>query len=141
MKNHVRTVKFSLERHLGVAIPNDHNLLTWVVHYASMTYNKFHIGADGRTPRERIIGRKIGPAMAKFGESVWWKPLISRGRAPPLDERFRLGFFVSYVSGSNQGIVLTPDGAVRCRCIKRRPRPDQWSGDILDCNASGAPAK
>ena len=33
-------------------------------------------------------------------------------------------------------MVLTKDGAVRCRSIKRRPTTDQFSTDLLECHAS-----
>ena len=113
LKSHTRTVKYSLEEQLGIQIPNDHNLLTWMVHFASETYNRFHVGSDGRTPRERCIGRKGAAPLARFGESVGYKPLLPKGKAPTLDERFRQGFFVGYVAGSTQGIVLTSDGSIR----------------------------
>ena len=136
MKNHTRTIKVALERKLGVGIPSTHDLLTWIVSYACLSYNRYHVGPDGRTPQERIMGRKVPPPQAHFGESVWYKPLCAQGRPPPLEERYRAGFMVSYVSGSNQCIVANPDGAVRCRAIKRRPPCEQWSSDILNCHCS-----
>ena len=67
LKNHVRTLKYFLEEQLGVPIPDDHNILTWMVAHASTCYNRYHLGADGRTPKERVLGRKLGPPLAQFG--------------------------------------------------------------------------
>ena len=64
MKGHVRTIKLDLEMKLKTIIPEDHNLMTWLVKYASQSYNRFHMGQDGRSPNERVLGRKIlGPIM------------------------------------------------------------------------------
>ena len=79
LKSHTRTIKYALEEQIGMQVPSDHNLLTWMVHFASESYNRFHVGSDGRTPKERVIGRKGGAPIARFGESVWYKPLHPRG--------------------------------------------------------------
>ena len=70
MKGHVRTQKLSLERYLKTELPEDHNLLTWLVRHAASCYRKFHVGADGFTLAERVLGRKSGGPVALFGESV-----------------------------------------------------------------------
>ena len=58
MKGHVRTLKFDTESLIGKEIPDTHNLLTWLVKYAASAYNRFHVGTDGRTPFERLVGRR-----------------------------------------------------------------------------------
>ena len=61
MKGHVRSVKVGLEEKLGCPIPENHNLMTWVVDYAGGSYRRFHVGRDGKCPLERILGRKTYP--------------------------------------------------------------------------------
>ena len=97
LKAHTRSLKYALEQNLGVQVPDTHNILTWLVYYACQSYNRFRTGSDGRTPRERVIGRKGDSPVAGFGESVWYKPLQPRGRPPPLDERFQIGYFVWFL--------------------------------------------
>ena len=136
LKGHTRTLKYDLEAKLDLQIDDTHNLLTWLVSYAALSYNLFHVGPDGRTPRERVLGRKVGPPIARFGEAIWYRPLLSQGRPPALQERFQPGFFINYISGSNQFVVLTQEGAVRCRSVRRRPVVDQWDARLLECQAS-----
>ena len=54
MEGHLRTIKVALEQRIGQPIPPDHNLFTWMVAFAAATYRRCHIGAEGRTPQERL---------------------------------------------------------------------------------------
>ena len=54
----VRTIKDALEWRLGAEIPDDHPLLTWISRYGSIACRRFAIGGDGRTPWERLTGRR-----------------------------------------------------------------------------------
>ena len=75
LKAHVRTQKDALEYNLGTAIPPDHNIMTFLVRNCAATYRMFAVGSDGKTPNERNTGRKSCPAVAEFGEAIWWMPL------------------------------------------------------------------
>ena len=70
MKGHVRTCKISLEHKLGSEIPETHPLLSWLVYYACQAYNRYHLGPDGRSPRERVLGRRVSGPVACFSESI-----------------------------------------------------------------------
>ena len=107
-----------------------------IVAFAGSSYRRFHIGRDGKTPLERILGRPTPAPVAHFGEAIWWKPLSPSTRPGALDDRFQEGFFIGYVDGSSQYYVLTPTGVVRCRTISRRPDPEKWNQTILSCMAS-----
>ena len=74
LKAHIRTQKDALKHNLGVPIPSDHGLLTLLVRYEPATYRMYAVGSDGKTPNKRITGRKSNPAVAEFGEAVWWMP-------------------------------------------------------------------
>ena len=53
----VRTLKFGLEKRLGVQIESSHAVMAWIVELAAGTLNKFHVGQDGRTSYERVQGK------------------------------------------------------------------------------------
>ena len=40
MKGHTRTLKFALERKLGIPLPENHNIFTWRVKFAASTYRR-----------------------------------------------------------------------------------------------------
>ena len=126
MKGHTRSIKHGLERKLQRRIPEGHNLLTWLVRFAASSYRRFHVGSDGRTPIERLTGRRTHGPMAGFGESIWWMPLQVHGRAAPLETRYQTGFFLGYSDGSNTCLVLAAEGVVRCRSIMRTCEAERW---------------
>ena len=101
MKGHVRTIKIALEAKLGKEIPEDHGLLSWIVQFASQSYNRFHLGADGRSPKERLIGRRVPRPACHFGENVYWMPLAPDGKPPSLDPRFLEGYFGGYCNDTD----------------------------------------
>ena len=136
MKGHVRTQKLSLERYIKTELPEDHNLLTWLVRHAASCYRKFHVGADGFTPAERVLGRRSGGPVAQFAESVWWMPLSPGRRPDALEPRYKDGHFLGYVDGTNTCLIATGEGIVRCRSINRKPLPDRWTPTILDFHHS-----
>ena len=82
---------------LGTAIPDSHPIITWLVQYAGAVHRRFSVGEDGKTPSERISGRKCTQLMAEFGERIWWMPLDPDGDLPSPGDRFVDGFWaVSY---------------------------------------------
>ena len=116
LKGRVRTLKDVLEHNLSattglttavstaaeanrveeaVTIPPTSGLMTLIVKQAAATQRLFSVGPDGRTPHERSTGRQHRPAVAEFGEAVWWMPLqTSNNRLPPLGARFEDGFYM-----------------------------------------------
>ena len=89
LKGMVRTLKMALEGRLGSAVPADHALVPWLVHMASSMQRRFKVGPDGRTPYERIGGRRANTPMVEIGERVWFMPLrASADRQPALGERY-----------------------------------------------------
>ena len=137
LKGYVRTLKDALEYQLGEKIPAEHGLMTLLVRQAAAIYRMYAVGADGRTPGERNTGRRPRPAVAEFGESVWWMPLQTTAtQLPPLGARFEDGFYVGLADGSCESLILTKTGLVRCRTVRRRPPSERWNRAILDTTAS-----
>ena len=80
VKGHVRSIKLAVESASGVEVPADHDLLTWLVSYATSMHRRFSVGRDGKTACERNVGRRAVPSLAQFGERVWWMPLQPSNR-------------------------------------------------------------
>ena len=117
MKGHVRTLKINLERRLRQRIGPEHPLMSWVVKFAASTYRRFHVGSDGRTPLERVTGRRCPGPVASIGEQVWWMALQPQGRPAAMDPRYRSGFFLGFSDTTQTHIIMTPQGMVRCRSV------------------------
>ena len=78
VKGHVRSIKLAVESASDVEVPADHDLLTWLVPYATSMHALSVFGRDGK-------GRRAVPPLSHFGERVWWMPLQPSNR--------RLGLF------------------------------------------------
>lgn len=133
VKGLIRSLKDDLESRLGTSIPETHGLLSWLVRQAAYVYRQYSLGPDGRTPHERLTGRRSRPAVAEFCERVWWMPLQTpANRLPPLGARCESGFYLGVSPNSAESFVLTSTGAVRTRTIRRRPEGERWTAELLE---------
>ena len=78
----VRTLKDSLECKLGIMFNFDHPIVHWMVEHAATIINRFSVSRDGKTPYERIKGRKSHVKLVPFGESIMYKVQASYIRCP-----------------------------------------------------------
>ena len=133
VQGHVRPIKLAMESASGVEVPADHDLLTWLVSYATSMHRRFSVGRDGKTAYERNVRRRASHPLAQFGERVWWMPLQQYSRRlGPLDSRFEQGRYLGPMDGSNTVLAGTASGMVKARTIQRLPPGERWTGSLLD---------
>ena len=70
MKGLIRTLKSSTESNLRTEIGPSHPLIPWMIEHAAQLKNKCMVGADGRTPTERVRGRGVQRPVYELGEKV-----------------------------------------------------------------------
>ena len=85
IKGHVLTMKLGLERRLGILIPDDHPVLTWLAPHAAETLTKYEVGKDGKTSFGRLRGKRLRQHVAEFGEKIWYK--LTEGERTAQKER------------------------------------------------------
>ena len=103
VEGHVRTLKIALEGRLKVSIPSETPIMMWLIEHAGDLMNRFRVGEDGRTPRERNTGKKDFPMMAEFGESVLYLPMDrDRGQTAELDDKFFHGIWLGLEKTTNE---------------------------------------
>ena len=73
MEEMIRVDKLSFESRLKTKLPCAHPLMTWLVEHCADVLNRFYIGADGRTPYQRLKGRKFVGHMLEFGSPVMFR--------------------------------------------------------------------
>ena len=54
----IRTMRSALEDKRGAKMPIEHPVWAWLVEYAGFLWTRFNVGKDGRTPYERMKGKK-----------------------------------------------------------------------------------
>jgi hypothetical protein len=125
----VRCMKDALEHRLQTEIPPDHAIMTWIVEYAASLMRRSLVSMDGRTPYEKIKGRPSRRSLSVFGERVWYRP--SHGRSKTLDYVLEEGIFLGVQDRSDEVLIGTVNGVVKCRDIRRQAEDRRWDKDAV----------
>ena len=140
-KRQCRAMKSSLQEKLGIELVDGHHVLTWLARHGAFLISRYRVGADGRTPYERLKGKAWRRPMVTFGERVWFRPLRSytSGRsdlAPKLDA----GVYVGTHGRNGDVLVMTAEGVIKGGSVKRMPLESRWSAEGFD-KLKGTPWK
>ena len=74
VKGLLRTLKSSTETNLRTEIGPSHPLIPWIIEHAAQLKNRYMVGADGRTPTERLRGRGVQRLVYELGENLLLLP-------------------------------------------------------------------
>ena len=72
VQGHFRTLRLQLQARYQEIIPDNHPVLAWLIIHAALTMNRYQIGPDGRTPRQRLKARSFNREVTEVGECVWY---------------------------------------------------------------------
>jgi hypothetical protein len=125
-------MKMALERKVGRKIPSEHPLITWLVEHVADVLNKYNVGKDGRTPYERIRGKRYHGEMVEFARRVFH---LSPGKphGGSMKERWFEGTFVGKRFSSDEYLIIMDDGKlVKARSIKLLPESQSWNAGVLE---------
>jgi hypothetical protein len=126
----VKVLKDQLETKTALKIQPKHIILQWMVRWAAMMYSRFKVGEDGKTPYERLKGRKCNVEVVPFGETVMYKKLKESGqRKLALESAWELGVWLGHARRSNEVLIGTKEGVLKAWAIKRRPEEERWDGE------------
>ena len=76
-----RILKAALEHRIGTRIPLHARILCWLVEIVVYPMNWCDIGSDGKTPLQRLHGRRDNTPILEFGEKILYMPAKpARGR-------------------------------------------------------------
>lgn len=126
VQGQIRTMKNALEARLGTKINTDSATFAWLVIHAANILNVFEMGKDGRTPFQRLRGRKMHPDLVEFGETIYYQPLkhLELGKA---EARWDTGVFLGFKINSGEKVIATKDGIIKVRSIKRKLESERWN--------------
>ena len=83
------------------------------------------MGSDGKTPHERLRGRKSKRQLMEFGEAVHFLPLDIKEH-PNSDARFQDGIWLGVRLGTEEYLIGTPTGVFKARSVRRKPIESRW---------------
>ena len=134
VREQTRTILGSIEEKCGARIDRKSPAMQWLVRWAATLVSRYQMGEDGKTPYERIRGRKCKGPIAMFGERVLYKELNDgRGDRRKIETTWKEGVWLGIKNRTGEHIIGTPEGAVKAYSVRRRPEEERWS--VAEVNA------
>ena len=100
VKAQTRVLKSHLEERLKRPLYWSEPLAKWLVRHSANCLYRYRIEADGKTPNQRLAGKRWRPQTVEFGERAAFLPVAARreGRVAGDAERLMDGNFVGHQS-------------------------------------------
>ena len=89
----IRTIKCHVESCTHEELWEDSPILPWLVEHAGSMLSRCQNGRDGRTPLERLHGKKPAQELVPFGEKVLARP-ISSEPLNRMNPRYKFGVWL-----------------------------------------------
>ena len=128
-----RTWKDSVDHKYGVKLGYGHILVPWLFKFAGDIITRCRIDSTGRTPYEKLKGKKSSIPVVQFGEKVDFQRLFhSRDKVGrKLEPNFAYGIYVGIDDRNNQRICITEEGVEYTRSIKRISGEGKYDVEFL----------
>ena len=127
VEEQVRTMKLALEAAVGTPLDVHHPAFAWLVEHAADIVTKCAVGRDGRTPYERIKGKRYHGQLLEFGRAVRVK-FQGKLQGGLMKARWCAGVWLGKKWSSDEHVVSLANGrVVRARDV--RPMPDDQAFD------------
>ena len=107
-----------------------HLLIPWINEQAAQLKNRHMVGADGRTPTERLRGRGVQLPVYELGEKVLFLPLAPARRGD-FGARFDYGIYLGCRSFEGQAYVGTDPEVIRCRTVRQLSAQERWDTEFV----------
>ena len=132
VQGQIRKLKINIEKKTGEMIEPNHPIWPWLIEFAGMSLYMYKVnGKDGLTSRCRTKGRASMTAKAGFGEQVLYKP-SKTVKIDKTEERWKDGTWLGVIDGSDEHIIGTDEGVVKCRAIHPKEDKDKWDMSALN---------
>ena len=114
----IRTFKCLVESRTQEPLDDDSPVMLWLVEHAGCILSRCQKGRDGRTPFERLYGKKPTQEFVPFGEKVLARQITTDPRNR-MNARYQYGVWLGMRSNSAECFIGNADGVFRAREIRR----------------------
>ena len=111
----IRTIKCHIESKTQESLSDDSPVMPWLVEHAGCILSRCQKGRDGKTPFERLHGKKPTQEFVPFGEKVLARRVTTEPRNR-MNPRYQYGIWL--------GMRGNADGVFRAREIRRLEHQD-----------------
>ena len=120
-----RVLRHQLEEGIKQGVEDSSPIMAWLVRWAAELFSKYSRGDDGVSPHERIHGEKCLTPLLPFGENVMYLPMkIPKGDKG--DVAKKLGVWLEVLARTQETIIGTCHGVVKCRIVSRLSDEEKW---------------
>ena len=131
VQGQIRTQRLAIQARYKTVLNDDHKIMTWLVPHAAETLNRYLIGVDGKTARQRLKGRTFKSPVVEFGECVWYLKPKSAGR-DKLTSRWGTGVWLGVREESGEPLIGTAAGVIKVRSIRRKAGDARWDESLFN---------
>ena len=132
IQGQIRAIKLDIETNSGTRMTPSHPVWPWLIEYAAQTLLYWRIsGDDGLTAMQRIRGRSTTSPKPRFGEHVLYKvsKTVKLGKS---EARWRRGVWLGIVELSDEHIIGTEIGVIKCRAVTSLPGDQRFKAEALE---------
>ena len=122
-----RCYQTQIETNTGTQLSAISLAFPFAVRYVAVVLSRFTVRPDGRTPFQYLLGTPCVSLLCTFGESVFALIPDHKVRAAKLTNRWISGCWWGRDASSDEHLVGTKYGLLKCRSVRRKPPGEQWS--------------
>ena len=120
----IRTVKCHIESRTQEPLNDDSLVMPWLVEHAGCILSRCQKGRDGKTPFERLHGKKPTQEFVPFGEKVLARK-ITTDPMNRMNTRYQYGVWLGLRNNSAECFIGNADGVFRAHEIWRLEPQDR----------------
>ena len=121
----IRSIKCHIESRTQEPLSDDSPVMPWLVEHARCILSRCQKGRDGKTPFERLHGKKPTQEFVPFGEKVLARQVTTQPRNR-MNPRYQYGVWLRMRNNSAECFIWNADGVFRAREIRRLEPQDRW---------------
>ena len=99
--------------------------------HSAHTLNRYLIGLDGKTARQRLRGRAFKAPIVEYAECIWYLNSKSVGK-DRMNTRWGSGIWLGIREESGETFVGTADGVIKTRSIRRKAGAERWNKELFN---------
>ena len=127
----IRTVKCHTESRTQEQLNDDSLVMPWLVEHAGCILSRcLKKDRDGKTPFERLHGKKPTQEFVPFGEKVLARKNTT-GPRNRMNPRCQYGVWLGMRNNSAECFIGNADGVFRAREIRRLEPQDRWDTEAI----------
>ena len=133
----IRVLRHQLENNLKQEIQDNAPIMAWLIRWSAELISKYAPGDDGKNGYERIRREFCKVPVVPFGETVMYLPLKTANHSKGKPAK-KLGVWLGTIERTEETLIGTPNGVIKCRTISRFAEGDRWNVEMV-VNMAGVP--